>query len=161
MPKLYEMTNDYVQLLNMVESGDFTLEEVADTLEGIQGEIDDKLQSTVCVIREMEAEANKFDEEIKRMSEIKKTYSNTADRLKEYIRFEMEKVGLDKSKGLFSISLGAPSVSTEVSDVDSLPEKYKKVSVSADKTAIGKALKAGEVIEGASLVEGKRRLTIR
>lgn len=161
MPKLYEMTNDYVQLLNMVESGDFTLEEVADTLEGIQGEIDDKLQSTVCVIREMEAEANKFDEEIKRMSEIKKTYSNTADRLKEYIRFEMEKVGLDKSKGLFSISLGAPSISTEVSDVDSLPEKYKKVSVSADKTAIGKALKAGEVIEGASLVEGKRRLTIR
>jgi len=161
MSKLYDLTKDYNAVLDMVDNGDFEMEDVLDTLEGIEGEIDDKLQSTVCVIREMEAEAKKFDEEIARMSNIKKTYSNAATRLKEYIRTQMELVGKDKSKGLFSISLGKPSISTQVDDVDSLPEQYKKVSVSADKTAIGKALKAGEEIEGAQLVEGNRRLTIR
>lgn len=161
MTKLYELTSDYNALLNMVDEGDFEMDDVLDTLEGIEGEIDDKLQSTVCVIREMEAEAKKFDEEIARMNNIKKTYSNTATRLKEYIRTEMEKVGKDKSKGLFSISLGKPSVSTEVDDPKALPEQYQKVTVAADKTAIGKALKSGEEIEGARLVEGNRRLTIR
>ena len=161
MPKLYELTDEYNNLLSMVDSGDFTEDDIADTLDGISAMIDDKLQATVCVIKEMEAEATKFDNEIKRMSEIKKSYSNTATRLKEYIRFEMEKAGIEKSKGLFSISLGKPSQSVEVSDVDSLPDKFKKVSVSADKTAIASALKLGEAVSGASLVEGNKRLTIR
>lgn len=161
MTKLYELTTDYNQLLEMVDSGEFSADEIADTLEGIKGEIDDKLQATVCVIREMDAEAKKFDAEIERMNNIKKSYSNTSARLKEYIRFEMEKTGISKSKGLFSISLGKPSISTQVNDIDCIPEQYKKVSVSADKTAIGKALKAGEVVEGAELVEGNKRLTIR
>lgn len=161
MPKLYELTDDYNNLLSMVDSGDFSADDIADTLAGIHGMIDDKLQATVCVIKEMEAEAKKFDDEIKRMSEVKKSYSNTATRLKEYIRFEMEKSGIEKSKGLFSISLGKPSKVVEISSTDNLPDKYKKVSVSADKTAIGSDLKAGVVIPGAELVDGKPRLTIR
>lgn len=161
MTKLYELTADYNNLLSMVESGDFSEDEVADTLEGIQGEIDDKLQATVCVIREMEAEAKKFDDEIARMTAIKKSYKSNSDRLKEYIRFEMEKTGIDKSKGLFSISLGKPSSSTQINDIEAIPDKYKKISVSADKAAISKALKAGDAVEGAELIEGARRLTIR
>lgn len=161
MPKLYELTDDYNNLLSMVDSGDFTADEIADTLDGISAMIDDKLQATVCVIKEMEAEAKKFDDEIKRMSEIKKSYSNTASRLKEYIRFEMEKSGIEKSKGLFSISLGKPTKVVEISSSDDLPDKFKKISISADKTAIASALKAGEAVSGASLVDGNKRLTIR
>lgn len=161
MPKLYELTEDYNNLLSMVDSGDFSADEIADTLSGVKGMIEDKLQATVCVIKEMEAEAKKFDDEINRMGEIKKSYSNTASRLKEYIRFEMEKSGIEKSKGLFSISLGKPSKIVEVTEFDSLPDKFKKVSVSADKTAIGAALKLGEDVSGAKYSEGNKRLTIR
>ena len=161
MPKLYELTDDYNNLLSMVDSGDFSADDIAETLSGIQGMIDEKLQATVCVIKEMEAEAKKFDDEIKRMSEIKKSYSNTATRLKEYIRFEMEKSGIEKSKGLFSISLGKPTKVLELVSIDSLPDKFKMLSVSADKTAISAALKAGEAVSGAELVDGNKRLTIR
>lgn len=161
MSTLYNLTSDYVDLLKMVDNGDFELSDITDTLDGIHGEIDDKIQSTVCVIREMESEAKRFDDEIARMQNIKKTYSNTAVRLKDYIRTQMEVVGLDKSKGLFSVSLGKPSISTQINSIDSLPEKYKKISISADKTEIGRALKSGEKIEGAELVEGNKRLTIR
>lgn len=161
MPKLYELTEDYNNLLQMVDSGEFSADEIAETLSGVKGMIEDKLQATVCVIKEMEAEAKKFDDEIKRMSEIKKSYSNTAIRLKEYIRFEMEKSGIYKSKGLFSISLGKPSIVVEVTNIDTLPDKFKKVSISADKSAIGAALKLGEDISGAKYSEGSKRLTIR
>lgn len=161
MAKLYELTDDYNNLLAMVDSGDFTQEEIKDTLDGIHGEIDDKLQSTVCVIREMEAEAKKFEAEIERMAGIKKSYSNTANKLKDYIRFEMEKSGIEKSKGLFSISLGKPSIQIQISDIELIPDSYKKVSVTADKSAIKKAINGGAQIDGAEIIDGSKRLTIR
>jgi hypothetical protein len=44
----------------------------------------------------------------------------------------------------------------DVPDVAALPEAYRvvKTEVSADKKAIAAALKAGEAVPGASLVEG-------
>ena len=161
MATLYNLTSDYNDLLKMVDSGDFEMSDITDTLDGINDEIHDKIQATVCVVREMESEAKRFDDEIARMQNIKKTYSNTATRLKDYIRTQMDLVGIDKSKGLFSVSLGKPSVSTQINSLDDLPEKYKKISVSADKTEIGRALKLGEKIDGAELVTGDKRLTIR
>lgn len=45
------------------------------------------------------------------------------------------------------------SVATELQDGVRFPDCYYKVELSVDKKAIGEALKAGEVIEGAALVE--------
>ena len=35
MKKLYELTDDYKGLMQLVEDGEFTAEEIADTLEGV------------------------------------------------------------------------------------------------------------------------------
>jgi hypothetical protein len=45
--------------------------------------------------------------------------------------------------------------------VESLPEAFRRVRIDADKTAISKALKDGQEIEGCALVTGPRSVSIK
>ncbi len=73
----------------------------------------------------------------------------------------MEAAALDKFKtDSASISLGAPSRSVLVTDVDLLPEQYRKVTVAPVKIEIKRALEAGALVPGASLTNGERPLRI-
>ena len=50
--KLYELTNDYQQLLAMLdEENDFPPEAIADTLESITAEIEDKADNIACMLK--------------------------------------------------------------------------------------------------------------
>ena len=72
--------------------------------------------------------------------------------------------GINKIKHpLFSITLGKPSVTAEIVDVDFLPDNFVNTDVvmKPDKKAILKALKDGEDIPGAVLSTGKSRLLIK
>lgn len=161
--KLYELTSDYANLIEAIESGELTTEEAKDTLEGIEQGVHDKAQSVVAVMKQLDHSASACDEEIKRLQEIKKTYSNHSENLKDYLRFCMTKAGVDKSKGLFSVSIGKPSQSVVIDDESKIPEsmKQKVITYKVSKTDIGKVLKSGEEVPGARLEEGKPRLTIR
>ena len=76
----------------------------------------------------------------------------------------MEATGINKIKhSLFSITLGKPTVTAEVIDIDFLPDNFvtTEILMKADKKAILKALKNGEDIPGAVLSTGKARLLIK
>ena len=76
---------------------------------------------------------------------------------------DLDEIGaaLDKFKtDSASISLGAPSRSVLVTDVDLLPEQYRKVTVAPVKIEIKRALEAGALVPGASLTNGERPLRI-
>ena len=54
--KLYELTNDYQQLLAMLdEENDFPPEAIADTLESISAEIEDKADNIACMLKSIDA----------------------------------------------------------------------------------------------------------
>lgn len=55
--KLYELTNDYQQLLAMLdEENDFPPEAIADTLESISAEIEDKADNIACMLKSIDAD---------------------------------------------------------------------------------------------------------
>ncbi len=63
------LANDYSSLLNLLETSDeLTPEMIADTLEGIEGELADRLDAVMVVARNNLGNAKTCDEEMKRLA---------------------------------------------------------------------------------------------
>ena len=154
------MTKDYLELLD----AELEPEQLADCLDSIEEAIEDKGANIVAVLNSLESDTTALDKEIKRLQARKKAIVNNSERLKEYLRYNMELTGITKIKHpLFSITLGKPTVTAEIVDVDFLPEEYvtTEVKFNPDKKAILAALKDGKDIPGAILSTGKSRLLIK
>ena len=85
MGTLYELSDEYIYLLGLLEDPEVDNEIINDTLEGITGEIEVKAEGYVRVIRQMEADALARKEEAKRLTEAARTYENGVKRLKDYL----------------------------------------------------------------------------
>ena len=159
--KLYELTQNYRNLEslldNLGEQEGLTVEIIHGALGQVEDDINTKIENTCKVIKEIEADSIGIDEEIKRLSALKKQKENAVKKLKEYVEFEMNGIGLNKVEGkLFKISFRKSKV-VKVLDETKIPKEFIKVKTteSISKTDLGKALKNGEIIEGAELVENK------
>ncbi|HAT4354545.1 TPA: siphovirus Gp157 family protein [Clostridium perfringens] len=159
--KLYELTQNYRNLEslldNLGEQEGLTVEMIHGALGQVEDDINTKIENTCKVIKEIEADSIGIDEEIKRLSALKKQRENVVKKLKEYVEFEMNGIGLTKVEGkLFKISFRKSKV-VKVLDETKIPKEFIKVKTteSISKTDLGKALKSGEIIEGAELVENK------
>lgn len=86
MSTLYEITGDYLRLLEMLESEEtIDSKTFADTLEGIEGELEAKADGYARVMKELNAEAKKYEEEINRMTERMNTLNNRSKLLKQQL----------------------------------------------------------------------------
>ena len=154
--KLYELTGQYLALQNL----DMPEEDLADSLEGLTGEIEIKAQHISHVLTNLGTSA--IDAEIKRLQDMKRVYVNRAESLKSYLRDNMIECGINKiTWDTGSITLRKATQAVQVDDTDALPEKYQRKTITADKAAIKAALKSGESIQGCSLVEGQRGLLFK
>jgi len=61
----------------------------------------------------------------------------------------------------FTASVGAGPASVLITDIDALPDEFKRVEITVDKIALGRALKAGQQIAGATRSNGASVLTLR
>jgi len=162
--QLYKQTGEMAKLQKMVDDGEMSNDDIKDTLEGMELEFQDKALSIVSLANSLDADVSGISAEIKRLQARKKAVVNNQDRLKEYLRVNMEDSGITNIKcPLFSITLGKPTVKADVYDVDFLPDEYVSVSVETkpDLKAILKDLKDGIDIPGAGLIDGKTRLLIK
>jgi hypothetical protein len=85
-----------------------------------------------------------------------------ADKARSVVLHAMQDMGLEKlpmPDATVSVRAGRPSV--EITDLSRLPERFVRVKVEADKSAIGEALKQGEAIPGAMLSNAAPSLSIR
>lgn len=160
--RLYDLTDQYNDLLELarddVKGMDYTA-----MLQGMEGVIRDKLDNTCKVIRTLEAEAEGLKSETLRLSQRKTTIENHVARMREAMKIEMMRIGMDKHKSsLFSVSITKPRDRIEVTDITTVPSEYMKQSdPTVDKIAIMNAIKNGAMISGVTLVQGNSGLIIR
>ncbi|WP_369427097.1 siphovirus Gp157 family protein [Providencia sp. PROV236] len=158
------MAADYSKLQLLVENGEFTAEDIADTLEGIECELGDKLDAIMLYARNLEGQAKTLDEESKRLSDRKKSFENQVKNLKKYALDCLLKSGLDKlktTKNTFTARKGSTSVVIENENL--LPNDLVQVQVvtTPDKKAIKEAIEKGKKVAGAHLEIGERTLQVR
>jgi len=165
MSKLYDIAEQYKNIQEMVDSDDENmLVAIADTLEGIEAEFQEKAQAVVSTAFNIESGIDAIDAHIKRLQERKKTIQAKSEWLRDYLKRNMELTGINKIEcPLFTITLSKAPQQAEITDESLLPDDYVKVEtkVSPKKAEILKALKEGADVPGAILVDGSRRLTIR
>lgn len=70
MATLYELTDEYRQLMEMMEDESIDQEVLRDTLEGLDGELEIKAENYAKVIAELGGKVNVLDREIERLKGI-------------------------------------------------------------------------------------------
>ena len=147
MASLYEVTGNVLALQEMLAESLDDEQVLLDTLEGVQGEYEFKLESYCKVIKNLEADVDALKNEAKRLTDRRKVLENNIDRLKKAMFDSMKATGTDKVKGqIFTVAIqkngGKLPVIVDVPTGD-LPDELVKVVESPDLEAIGKLLESG------------------
>src|SRR5690554_4150616 len=107
MSNLYDIAKDYRQLMQLE---DVPAEAIADTMEAIEGEFQDKATNLIKVTLNIGGEIDQIDNEIERLSKMKQVRQNAINRLRDYLKTNMDATGINKIEHpLFSITLSKPS----------------------------------------------------
>lgn len=146
---LYDIKESYLSLMDDIEASEGVLsEEQESALEINKNELQSKSIAYLEVIKSSNAFISTIDNEIKRLQALKKRNGNLIDRLENSL---LSAVTLFGEFTVGTLTFGKrKSESVIVDDVNSLPSEFKtvKVTESAKKAELKKALKGGEEIEG-------------
>ena len=156
---LYNITSAYRADLAALADLDIDPQTAADTLEGMQGEIRDKLQAVIAYSLELDILAAGASEAAKRMQDRAKSLTSRVEWLRAYALQSMQATGIgDVSNDEFSAKIAKKPASVVILDSARLPGEYVtvKMTESPDKIALKKAIEAGAIIDGVSLQQGFR-----
>lgn len=154
MASLYELTGIFKQINDMEGLDEETK---ADTLDSIDwtDQFEEKVENTVKVIKNKEADKKQLKEEIDRLTARYKSIDNDIIRLKTGLQGAFEITGHDKVKGLLFTVYLAKNQPSVIVDEDLLPKKYFVIAKKPDKNAIKELLNAGKKVKGATLQESR------
>jgi hypothetical protein len=120
-----------------------------------QEKMEVKVNNYAKVIANIQSDSDSIDQEIKRLKAMKESKDRAITRLKNAVREAMLVSAIDKIESpLFKLSLRR-SEAVEVDIVEALPSQFVNIKnvVTADKVAIKEAIKRGENITGARIIE--------
>ena len=160
---LYDISHEFTALeeLLMMDGGEVT--ESHQELENmISALLLAKADNMVNFIQKLDDECDLADAHIKRIQLYKKARVNAIEKLKDYVKVSMDKMNKPKIEGVMgSISIRKPVKVVDIIDEDLIPAEFTKTTVTLDKSMLGKALKDGQEIEGARLIDGKRSVQFK
>jgi len=155
---LYELAEEATALdaLTAMDEGEWSDE--ADALfNELAAKLVLKADAFGAYVRNCEAEADAIKTEETRLAARRKALETKATNLKKYALTALQRMDRDTVTGtVFTLKVqrNAPSVVVGV-PAESLPTRFQRVvpeTITADKTAISAALKAGDAVEGCELV---------
>lgn len=129
MSKLYELTGEFLALMDMLEDEECNEQVIMDTLEGIDYEIEQKADGYAKIIKSIESDIEGLDKEISRLDTRKKTFENRIKWLKQNLQMCMIATGKRKfTTELFSFGIqkngGKRKLTVDVA-IENIPEEYR------------------------------------
>ncbi len=121
--KLYDLTQNYLQLLDMAEQLDE--ETFQDTLAAIQEPLEEKVENIAKMIRSLEADITAIKDEEKRLADRRKALETKVDNSKEFLKQQLELAGIDKVKRpLITVSIQNNPPSVHVVDIEKISSQF-------------------------------------
>ena len=154
--QLYKLADNYMTLMQMLE--DNATDAIVDTLESIEGELSDKAENIAKISNMASYEVSSIEQEIKRLQDKKRVIENGQDRLRQYLKSQMERISKDKIKtDLYTISIRKNPPRLILDDETKIPAEFltlipERYEVQKDK--VKECLKSGEFVPGAHLESG-------
>jgi len=150
--KLYEITWAIERLSTLEDAGDFEA-----ALDALQPMFEEKAEGIIKLVRNIEAEADAYAEEARRMAAAGKARDNRARRLKDYLKENMERLGKDKVGGLLWATLQKSPPRCTVTDEKMIPALFREqvpTWVIDQKGIIEKWRRDGEQVNGTIVEQG-------
>lgn len=146
---LYELTANYLALQQMIEDPEADMQMINDTMEAIDGDIEDKADGYAKMIKNMEASIVAIKAEQDRLTARKNLLELGIKTLKKNLEASMIATGKRKFKtDLFSFSIqkngGKAPVILDVADTSELPDELVRIKEEPDMEAIRNMLDQGE-----------------
>jgi hypothetical protein len=154
--KLYELAQNYNNLLDLLENPDIPQDVINKSLEEVEEDFNVKAENICKLIKSVELEAKAIKEEERRLADRRKSLEHRVVNLKAYLNGTMTAIGAKKIKGnIFTLSIQKNPHKVVIKDEELIPGDYVIVEkiIDIDKKGLLAALKAGEKIEGAELIQ--------
>ena len=162
MSTLYQLTGEYLQLLEMMQDPDLDPQTLADTMEGLTGEIEIKAENYAIVIDDLQTESAKFRKEAARLLKHADRLDANADRMKENLMQSMIATGREKFKSEhYRFSVVGNGGVKPLKFTGEVPEEYMRMKPEVDNKKIREALDAGQTLSFAHLEERGKHLSIK
>lgn len=159
MPTLYTIADEFLRDAEKLANLDLDPETIADTLDGLTVEFNAKAVAVAAVAQNMDAFAESIKVAEAKMAERRKAFEKRAESLRDYLLYQMERTGIaaiDSPEFSLKLKKNPPSVS--IDPLATLDSKWLTIEVTEkpNKKAIAAALKEGEIIDGATLLQSSR-----
>lgn len=125
MASLYQLTGEFLELLDMLEDGSDDEQVILDTLEGIDYEVEVKAENYAKIIKELEVKSKCIKEEIQRLTARAAALENKAKMLKTNLEQCMIATGKTKFKtDLFSFGIQKNPAKLVIDNELDVPEEF-------------------------------------
>jgi hypothetical protein len=166
--KLYEIVGSLKEIEKIIDNEELTEEQEEKILaiwKTSELKFEEKAQSIIILSKNCESDIEIISEEIKRLQERKKILENKKTRLRKFLLENMLVAGYEKIKtALFSVTVRKATESLEFDEnfsVESLPEEFKKITYTANKTAIKEAYEKTSLLPEGVFFKKTRSLLIK
>lgn len=158
---LYVLSNEYQEAARQLADLELDEQTIADTLEGLAGEIEIKATNVAMFCRNLEASAEQIREAERAMALRRKSIENRAEHIREYLKANMEATGITEiSCPYFKLAIKQNPASVVIDAESQIPVEFMRIPepppATPDKKALAAALKEGKEIPGAHLARGTR-----
>ncbi|BDR73372.1 hypothetical protein K144316041_23830 [Clostridium tetani] len=152
MAKLYELTEQYSNLMELLDNPEVPQEMLEESLNKINDELDVKLENIAKLIKSIEVDVKGFKEEEKRLADRRKSSENRITNLKEYVEGAMRATGIKKVNGkVFTLGIQKNAPSVDITDENSIPEEYFILEKRLVKKKVLEAHKEGRKVPGTTI----------
>lgn len=161
LPSLYVLAQEYREAANTLADLEMPPEVVADTLDGLAGDLEHKAVNVAALARSLEATAEQIKDAERQMKARREAIERRAEQLRAYLLGALRHAGIRKvSAPLLVLAVRATPAAVEVEDAAQIPAEFMRTPEppppTPDKLAIREALKAGRNVPGCRLVTGER-----
>lgn len=158
---LYELVKYRAELEALADSGEVPPEQIADTLEALDGELQDKAIQVAAFTRNLEASADAIREAGKAMLARADRIEKRAESVRAYLLFQMQAAGITKVEcPWFTLAVRKNPPAVAIDDEAAIPTEFivqpPPPAPRPDREAIKRALKAGEDVPGCRLTQSER-----
>ena len=161
MATIYEIRDDLKYFYDFISDPENTYDDqiIKDTLESLEGELEDKIEAYMHVMVQLETDADGLDKEIARLTARRDACRNPAKRMKETILQTLQAHGKPKIETEhFRLSVAKNGGLQPLKITGDVPAEYCKLE--PDNGKIREALKSGE-LDFAHLEERGVHLSVR
>ena len=162
---LYVLADEYLQAAQQLADLELDPQTVADTLEGLSGDLEVKATNVAMFARNLEASAEAIKGAEAQMAARRKSIENRAASIRDYLKAQMERTGISEiASPYFKLAIRKNPPAVVIDAASQIPAEFMRQPETPppapDKKAIGAAIKAGREVAGAH-TEASTRLEIK